>query len=409
MSDFQSVVTAQKTYICAVYSFIVRLLRATLPEVAWNSTFTPAEDVFAAALDGVIRKHALDGANEGDCCLAMAQAACMKMMRVCGLLKRICISLGQKETAEKFLDAPWFVDMLLAQNTSKLNKLLYTIDFTDDKPSRLVMNVAAILDDNAVAYDSMSARAKRKADSETKELIRQVGKKVETLNGKVDSHKVEIVKRIDSHDAKTEKQIAAVRQEICETKEQLLAKADAVIKKCGKANLGGRRKSRHSPEQKKVCLALWMDARENEELKDASGTGKATHEAAFNWYKRKLALVGVTSVAKFKAIIHTVNNTNSAENIQALEAKREAERKAKSKTKPCSQFINYGHVKQTQNKTRKCGKIRGMKKVTNAMFGAALSIFAVAAPCMASDASANAIRGGLPFFAARRSAPLRAA
>ena len=326
MSDFQSVVTAQKTYICAVYSFIVRLLRATLPEVAWNSAFTPSEDVFAAALDGVIRKHALDGANEGDCCLAMAQAACMKMMRVCGLLKRICVSLGQKETAERFLDAPWFVDMLLAQNTSKLNKLLYTIDFTDDKPSRLVMNVAAILDDKAVAYDSMSVRAKRKADSETKAILEKVGERMEK---KLDAHKVEIVKKIDSHDAKTEKRFAAVHSELHETKEQLLAKAEAIIKKCGKASLGGRRKGRHSPEQKKVCLALWMDAQENEELKDASGTGKATHEAAFNWYKRKLALVGVTSVAKFKAIIHTMQSTNSAENIKALEAKREAERKRK--------------------------------------------------------------------------------
>jgi len=167
-----------------------------------------------------------------------------------------------------------------------------------------------------------------------------------------------------------------VRQEICETKEQLLAKADAVIKKCGKANLGGRRKSRHSPEQKKVCLALWMDAQENEELKDASGTGKATHEAAFNWYKRKLALVGVTSVAKFKAIIHTMQSTTCAENIKALEAKREAERKAK-----------------------KCGKIRGMKlSAISAMIGTALSIFAVAAPCVASAASANAIRGGAPLL-----------
>ena len=129
-------------------------------------------------------------------------------------------------------------------------------------------------------------------------------------------------------------------------------------------------------------------------------TGKATIPAAFNWYRKQLAIVGVATPAKFKSVLHTLQSATSASNIKALEAKREAERTAKGKTKPCSQFINYGHVKQTQNKTRKCGKICGMKKVTNAMFGAALSIFAVAAPCMASDGALFSAPHSAPFFPA---------
>ena len=43
----------------------------------------------------------------------------------------------------------------------------------------------------------------------------------------------------------------------------------------------------------------------------------------------------------------------------------------------------------------KYGIIRGMKKRgINAMIATALSIFAVAASCMASDASADTLRGG---------------
>ena len=63
-------------------------------------------------------------------------------------------------------------------------------------------------------------------------------------------------------------------------------------------------------------------------ISSKTATGKATRKAAFDWYKRQLALVGVTKLSKFIAVLHTMNNTKSATNIMALEAKREAERKA---------------------------------------------------------------------------------
>ncbi len=75
MQDFISVVTEQKMYICAVHSFIVKLIRAVLPEVAWDSTFLHSEGDLGASLDAVIAKHANAGANEGDCRLEMAQFA----------------------------------------------------------------------------------------------------------------------------------------------------------------------------------------------------------------------------------------------------------------------------------------------------------------------------------------------
>ena len=339
MSGFHSVVTEQKVFICAVCTFIGKLLRAVLPDVAWDNAFLQSEDDFSASLDGVIRKHALEGSNEGDCRLAMAQMACNRMKHVCDLLKRISESVGLKGIAGRYLDAPWFIDMLLRKDTSKLNKLYYTIDFTDEKPSRILMNVAAILEGRTDGYDAMSARAKRKADRETKALIEKVGERVESLHGKVDASKTELATKIDMGNKAIAGKIESVREELHETKEELLSRADALIRKLGNVNLGGKRNGRHTTEQKKVCLSCWMSAQTNEELKSGTSNGKATREAAFKWYRRELELVKVVTLEKFIDVLNTVKVTRSASNIKALEAKREAERKAK-----------------------KCGTIRGMNR-----------------------------------------------
>ena len=310
MSGFHSVVTEQKVFICAVCSFIGKLLRAVLPDVAWDSRYLPSEDELSASLDDVIWGFVGYDSDACDCRLAMARFACKKMKRVCDMLKNISASVGLQDVAAQYLDGLWFIDMLLRKDTSKLNKLYYTIDFTDDKPSRILMNVAAILEGRTDGYDAMSAQAKRKADRETKALIEKVGERVELLHGKVDAHREE-----------TKKQFAAVRSELHNAKEELLARADAILKKLGILNLGGRRNGKHTTEQKKVCLACWMSAQDNVELKSGTATGKATRKAAFDWYKRQLALVGVTKLSKFIAVLHTMNNTKSATNIMALEAK----------------------------------------------------------------------------------------
>ena len=338
MSGFHSVVTEQKVFICAVCTFIGKLLRAVLPDVAWDNAFLQSEDDFSASLDGVIRKHAREGSNEGDCRLAMAQMACNRMKHVCDLLKRISESVGLKEIAGRYLDAPWFIDMLLRKDTSKLNKLYYTIDFTDEKPSRILMNVAAILEGRTDGYDAMSAHAKRKADRETKALIEKVGEDVKSLHGKIDAKSAEIIGKVD-----------AVRSELHETKEELLARADAILKKLGTLNLGGRRNGKHTEAQKKVCLACWMSAKDNIELKDGTATGKATRPAAFNWYKRQLALVGVTTLSKFVDVLNSIKTKKSADRKRDLEAKREAERKRKTQPTTNHQPLTTNHQPPATN------------------------------------------------------------
>ncbi len=321
MKDFGAVATEQKAYICAVHSFIVKLLRAVLPDVAFDNVLMLGEGELARSLDGTIRVHGeMQKPNAGDCCLAMAQTACASMKDACDLLKTACVAVGLEKIAGRYLDAPWFIKVLLRRDLAKLTLLQHTIDFSDSRPSRILMNAAAILDNKAIAYDSMNAKAKRKADSETAELLRKVADGVESLHVKM-----------DAHSAETQTQFASVRDDIRETKEALLEKAEAILTKAVAAKLSGKRKSRHTTEQKKVCLALWMEAQRNEELKSGTEKGIATYEAAFSWYKRQLALVGVTDSRKFIDVLQTIKSKRSADQKAALEAKIEAERKAKKK------------------------------------------------------------------------------
>ena len=386
MSSFHSVVTEQRVFICAVCAFIDKLLRAVLPDIAWDNTHLPTEEEFGGILDAVIARHDPKTSCEGDCCLAMAQAACNRLKRVCDLLKRVSASVEMEDIAKQYLDAHWFVDVLLRKNFSKLNKLYYTIDFTDGKPSRILTNVAAILNDKAVPYDSMDANAKRKATNDTKKIIAEVQKLatgVDSIHQHIDESKAELATKIDDGNKMIAGKVETMREEMRETKESLLARADAIIKKLGSVNLNGKRNGRHTAEQKKVCLACWELALENEELKNNTETGKATYPAAFNWYKSKLALVDVTTAKKFIAVMRTINNTNSANSIKELEAKQEAARKAAKKSGV-----------QT---AKKCGIMRAVKKTSRCAFAIAAATIGVLASPLRSDASPMPLGGGSPL------------
>ena len=126
---------------------------------------------------------------------------------------------------------------------------------------------------------------------------------------------------MDVHGKEANEQLAAVRSELHETKKELLAKADEILRKLGKVNLGGRRNSRHTEAQKKVCLACWMSAQNNTELKDGTARGIATYKAAFNWYRSQLALVGVADFRKFLDVLNAIKTKRSADRKAALEAK----------------------------------------------------------------------------------------
>lgn len=107
---------------------------------------------------------------------------------------------------------------------------------------------------------------------------------------------------------------------------------EAVGKKVERLRLKGSRKSRYTEAQRKVCVMVWEEALENVEVRHSVNT-RPPYKAAFEHYSRRLAEVGVTSVKMFRAVMHSIQNMKCADGIKALEAKRDAERKAKRTAK----------------------------------------------------------------------------
>ena len=323
MTHLLLAVMGQAKYVCAVHRFIQDLLLKAAPELLKGSGALKTDAEFKDTIDAAIASVTTPAARERDYIRAIVEAASDEMKPLCHLLRGASEVVGLGKVADRYLDGARFREMLLRKDEEKLERLNAIVqDQAQAVPVKVLMDVAAELDGRAENYDGMDAASKRKASREMKKLIG----KVEEMRSAIDA----VGGKIDDHDANTKKRFDDVRDELHETKEELMAKVDAILKKAGKVNFGGKRKCRHTAEQKRVCLALWMEAQRNEELKSGTENGKATHEAAFNWYKRQLSLVGVDTPEKFKAVIHTVNNTNSAESIKALEAKREAERKRKT-------------------------------------------------------------------------------
>ena len=97
--------------------------------------------------------------------------------------------------------------------------------------------------------------------------------------------------------------------------------------------LNGKRKSKYTDAQRDVCDTCWNAAQRNAEVRHSVNT-RVTYESVFTHSKRELAKVGVRTLSMFKAILHSRQSVECAQRKRNLEAKAEAERKAKRNAKP---------------------------------------------------------------------------
>ena len=89
-----------------------------------------------------------------------------------------------------------------------------------------------------------------------------------------------------------------------------------------------RRRSKYSGEVCAACLAYWHAAKHSTAARNGINT-RMTYKAAFAYFASKLKEIGVKTVAMFKAIIHAVQSRECEDRRKDLEAKKEAEAKAK--------------------------------------------------------------------------------
>ena len=306
----------QANYVYAIHRFIRDLLIIVVPELSRNSEYIRSDSEFRARIEDAIVQATSPDSTESNYIHAIVNAACEEMRAVCHLLRAACCFVGFDEVATEYLDAKRFKAMLLRKDEEKLERLNAIVRDRNAKPIKILMDVAAALNENAAGYDGLDSAAKRKARVD-------LGRVVESMANIVSGAETRLGRKIDSG------------------RDCVIGHVDEVGAKIAGMKFKGKRRSRHTEEQRKVCFTCWNAAQRNVELRYSSNRS-VTYEAAFDYYRKELARVGIAKLSKFIAVIHALQTQECADRKRALEAKREAERKAKSKTKLCSR-LTTGH------------------------------------------------------------------
>ena len=84
-----------------------------------------------------------------------------------------------------------------------------------------------------------------------------------------------------------------------------------------------RRRSKYDDNTRNVCLSCWLEAGHLPAVRRSINT-RTTYRAAFDYFRRILAGVGVRTVAAFKAVIHAIQSRECEERRRRLEEKRNA-------------------------------------------------------------------------------------
>ena len=315
MTHLLLAVMGQAKYVCAVHRFIQDLLLKAAPELLKGSGALKSDAEFKDTIDAAIASVTTPAAKERDFIHAIVEASGAEMKPLCHLLRGAAEVVGLGELATRYLDGARFREMLLRKDEEKLERLNAIVqDQAQAVPVKVLMDVAAELDGRAENYDGMDAASKRKASREMKKLIG----KVEEMRSAIDANTAEIESRIDAVGGKID---------------EVGGKVEAVGKKVDLIQPRKKRKSKYTEAQLETCRAYWNAAQTNAEVKHAINT-RITYGAVFGYYSRQLKEIGVKSAGMFRAIIHSAQSRECEDRKHALEAKIEAERKAKKKPAP---------------------------------------------------------------------------
>lgn len=89
-----------------------------------------------------------------------------------------------------------------------------------------------------------------------------------------------------------------------------------------------RRRSKYSDAICAACLAYWHAAKRSSAARNGINT-RMTYKAAFAYFATKLRELGIKTVEVFKRIIHAVQSRECEGRRKDIEAKKQAEAKAK--------------------------------------------------------------------------------
>ena len=309
MTTLLLAVLAQTRYVCAVHSFVRELLLVTVPDLVKDSAHIRTDTEFSNRIDRAISDVSLPEATEADYVRAIVDAACREMSDVCRVLKTACGLAGFDKLAAEYLDAERFKEILVRRNAEKLERVKAIVHERNGKPVKILMDVAAALNDRDESYADMAAKEKRKAAAD---LDKVVGKVSDIVAGA----ETRLAKKIDKGNS------------------DVVERVDEVGRKVDLIKTKGRRRSKYGKDAVAASLVFWEAAHRNATL-CTSLNGSLSRDAAYAYYSRDLARNGVTSVKMFKAILHAAQNREYVERKKELEDRGAllAERKPDSKTR----------------------------------------------------------------------------
>ena len=313
MSVLKTAVLRQIAYARSIRSIIRAIMRRMLDGEWINRIFASSDEEFNKRLDLALEPLDFATATKRDFCEAVVDVLCDEVSELCLALKEVCEGSGYSEYYESHISHERFVRLVLSVDTVKLGKMKKILDNANLSPIDILRNIGAVLNDETLEERAaLGAMERRRANAELKAI---------------------------AADVKSTMQIgfAQSNQKLLECKSEIIAavgeKVDAVAAKVKR----GSRRGRYTEAQIDFCGKVWESACDIQEIRNSTNT-KVSYEAAFQFFRRQLAKLGVESVDDFKSIIRA---------HQARELRRR--QREKSAAKPSAQRGKYGIMRDVKS------------------------------------------------------------
>ena len=281
MSALKTAVLRQIAYAKSVRSVIRAIMRRMLDGEWINRIFASSDEEFNHRLDEALKSLDLATATKRDFCEAVVGVLCDEVSDLCLALKDVCDGSGYSDYYESHISHERFVRLVLSVDTVKLGRMKKILEDARLSPIDVLRSIGAVLNDEALEErTALGARERRHANAELRNIAEATMKAIDAVGEKV----------------------------------------DAVAAKIRR----GRRRGKYTEAQIDFCGKAWDSACDIQEIRNSTNT-KVSYEAAFQFFHRQLAKLGVESVDEFKSIIRA---------HQARELRRRQREKSAAQTRP---------------------------------------------------------------------------
>ncbi len=284
-------VLRQVAYAHSVRRFIREILKVLIPGKWIDRVIGESDATFDAKLDAAFATIDESTATKDDYCRKVVNVLCDEVARLCEVLREVCEGSGYGDYARCYISHEKFVRLLLRTDTVKLGRLKKALAERRESPTDLLREIGAIFDDRPREETSaLDAAELRRANAALKAIAADVKKTIKTGF------------------AQTNRKLDECKDGMAEVS----AKVDAVDRKVSMLRRSGKQRGRYTQKAKAVCWSCWTAAANHEEIWRTVNT-RITYKAVFDYYRARLAKVGVNDHGAFRDIIRAEDRRRNRE------------------------------------------------------------------------------------------------